>query len=178
MNNENLARFLNLSGKLKEIKRTGWVEAGVSNPESVADHVFRVTLLCMILADEKSLDTLKVMRMAIIHDLSEAITGDLTPKQKTPSYVHEEKDAMNQLFNLLSDQLKQTYSDVWQEYSHNHTPESRMVHEVDKLEMLLQASEYETTRKSGTHLEHFWETEINPMYNELIKSFRILNKKD
>jgi putative hydrolase of HD superfamily len=68
------------SGKLKELKRTGWVESGILEPESVADHSYRTTLLAMILSDQKGLDTLKTVKMALLHDLVESVTGDLTQR--------------------------------------------------------------------------------------------------
>jgi putative hydrolase of HD superfamily len=172
VNNEDLTRFLHLSGKLKDLKRTGWVEAGIRDPESVADHVFRVTLFSMILSDDKILDTLKVIRMALIHDLPESLIGDLTPKQKTSSHINNENDAMNQVLRLLPEQPKKSYHTIWEEYIRNNTPESRIVHEADKLEMLLQAAEYEARGEPGKKLELFWKTEISPEYKELVRAFR------
>lgn len=177
MNKENLIKFLHLCGKLKELKRTGWVEAGVSNPESVADHVFRTTLFSMILSDDKGLDTLKVMRMALIHDLSEALTGDLTPAQKTPSYINDENEAMKQLLTLLPNRLMDNYTVAWQEYQLNTTPEAKIVHEADKLEMLLQASEYEAAGESDKRLQHFWDTKISSAYTELVNTFRTISRE-
>ena len=77
-----LIEFISEVGRLKRLPRTGWVESGVPDPESVADHSFRVALLTLVLADLKGLDALKAVRMALIHDLGEAETGDLTPARR------------------------------------------------------------------------------------------------
>src|SRR3990170_2892125 len=79
----NLVNFFETVGKLKATARSGWVEAGIQKPESVADHTFRTSIICMIYSDLEGLDELRVLRMALIHDLPEAITGDLTPLKKT-----------------------------------------------------------------------------------------------
>ncbi|MEM5772607.1 MAG: HD domain-containing protein [Candidatus Aenigmatarchaeota archaeon] len=75
--NEELIEFFKTIGKLKKIERTGWVtNVGIENPESVAEHSFRSAVLCMIFSDIKKLDTEKMVRMALIHDLAEALIGD------------------------------------------------------------------------------------------------------
>jgi 5'-deoxynucleotidase YfbR-like HD superfamily hydrolase len=83
VNHEDLLEFLRNAGDLKMIPRTGWVQAGIKEPESVADHSFRMTLLAMVLSDQMGLDTEKVVRMALIHDLAESRTGDL-PQARNP----------------------------------------------------------------------------------------------
>jgi putative hydrolase of HD superfamily len=70
--------------QLKQLYRQGWLHKGISlqNCETVAEHSFCVALLALILADEYSveLDTAKVIRMALIHDLGEIYAGDFTPR--------------------------------------------------------------------------------------------------
>ena len=87
----NLTKFLHYTGRLKQIKRTGWINAGLTQSESVADHTYRTTMLSMIFADIESLNTLKILRMSLLHDLPEAIIGDLTPSQKTARTKEKEK---------------------------------------------------------------------------------------
>jgi len=53
---------------------------GLKNPESVADHAYCVAAIAMVLSDSKKLDSEKILKMAILHDLAESITGDLTPE--------------------------------------------------------------------------------------------------
>src|SRR5262245_57028480 len=81
-----LARFLHRAGRLKATPRTGWIDRGVpvGEAESVADHSFRVALLAWLAAhlaaaDDPALDVDRVLALALIHDLAEALTGDLTP---------------------------------------------------------------------------------------------------
>ncbi len=159
----NIAGLMEKAGKLKELKRTGWVEVGVPSPESVADHSYRVSLLSMILSDQKKLDTLKVVRMALIHDLAESKIGDLTPRQKQEDHEKFENDAMKEILSYLPKEVHELYLETWDEYQQNESPEAKLVHNSDKLEMLYQAKEYE---KTGAKLEQFWETKIDPEYEK------------
>lgn len=151
------------AGKLKELKRTGWIESGVPQPESVADHSYRVALLAMTLSDQKGLDTLKTVRIALLHDLAESEVGDLTPRQKQVNHEDLESEAMKEVLSELPGEIRKLYLDAWDEYQRNETPEAKLVHNADKLEMLIQAKEYES---KGSKLDQFWETELDPEYNK------------
>ena len=152
---DNLIRFLRMSGRLKRIRRSGWVEVGVDSPESVADHTFRTAILCMIFSDLEDLDGLKMLQMALIHDLPEVITGDLTPTERTVEAMEREDAAMEQLLSLLPGRLRERYLKIWLEYAECKTKEARAVRELEKLEMALQAREYEKAQPSLKGLERF-----------------------
>ena len=64
--------FLRAVGRLKGLPRTGWLEAGVKRPESVAEHSYKTAVFAMVLADLQGLDAERAMRMALIYDLAEA----------------------------------------------------------------------------------------------------------
>ena len=76
---ENTSTIFDIILHLKTIPRSGWQKKlGIKRPESVADHAFGVAAIAMILSDSKRLDSAKVLKMAILHDLAESLTGDLT----------------------------------------------------------------------------------------------------
>ena len=158
-----LKGLMEKAARLKVTKRTGWMEYGVTSPESVADHSYSTALLSMILSDLQRLDTLKVLRMALIHDLAESKTGDLTPRQKTSIYGEKEANAMEEILDTLPEETRRLYHDAWREYKENTSPEARLVHNTDKLDMLYQAREYE---KKGYKLDQFWETPIDKEYQK------------
>ncbi len=142
---EGLVDFLKMTGRLKREPRRGWVlKAGVSNPESVADHTFRLVLLSMVLGDLRGLNTEKMMKLAVIHDLGESLIGDITPedKDKVESKELDEVNAINEVFSHLPDNLRESYSRLWTELGTSSSAEAKLVHDADKLEMALQASEY------------------------------------
>ncbi len=71
--------FLLEVSKLKTMQRTGWVLMGVKNPETIADHTFRLALACWLLAEKRGLNAAKAVKMALAHDLCEVYAGDMTP---------------------------------------------------------------------------------------------------
>ena len=155
---DSLGEFFRLSGQLKRVPRSGWVEVGVDSPESVAEHTFRTAIFCMIFSDLEGLDKLKMLQMALLHDLPEVITGDLTPSEKTEEAMQLEDIAMKQLLNLLPVRLRERYLKIWLEYAECKTREARAVRELEKLEMALQAREYEKAQPSLKELERFIES--------------------
>jgi putative hydrolase of HD superfamily len=163
MDTDGLIDFIAEAGRLKRLPRTGWVESGVPDPESVADHSFRVALIAMILSDAQKLDTLKTVRMALLHDLAEAETGDLTPSQKevdTEGFKHAEDTAMVRLLEKLPEAIRGAYRAAWREFSDASTEEARLVRDADKLEMVMQASEYQQEIGDCGKLMRFWHAEI------------------
>lgn len=151
----NFVKFLEIAGRLKRTPRAGWVEVGIQQPESVADHTFRTSILCMIYADMEGIDQLKLLRMALIHDLPEAIIGDLTPSKKTKESKKKEDAAINQILNLLPKKQREKYITVWNEYQEGKTREAKAVRQLEKLEMALQAKEYEKAGLPSQSLKRF-----------------------
>ena len=152
---QGIIKFLKMSGTLKKIQRTGWVDVEVYEPESVADHSFRTAVLCMLYSDLKNLDTLKMLKMALIHDLPEAIIGDLMPSQKTPKTKKDEQDAMCHILSLLPEKQRTDYLAVWTEYQQGKTKEAKAARQLDKIEMAIQAKEYEKMGHEKKSLERF-----------------------
>ena len=161
---ERLTRFLKLAGRLKKAPRRGWViNVGVANPESVADHTFRMVLLAMLLGDLRGLDTEKMMRLALIHDLGESLTGDITPldSDRIETKEKEENTAIEKIFSNLPSKLKEKYLQLWGELKSGLSIEAKLISEMDKLEMALQASEYMEEGYSKEILSEFKISAIN-----------------
>jgi putative hydrolase of HD superfamily len=162
MDPERAVGFLRYAGRLKGIRRTGWVESGVGDPESVADHSYRTALLAMVLADAEGADTLAAVRMALLHDLAEAECGDMTPRMKEadPGWMLREEEAAAKILGLLPEPLRERYLDSWREYTRGESREARLVHAADKLEMLLQAREYVEAGEDAGRLMRFRHVEV------------------
>lgn len=153
-----LMDFFHEVGKLKKIKRTGWVREGVPHPESVAEHNFRVAIMAMILA-KGNMNVEKITKMALFHEIGEAVIGDLVWSRAgiTNANVKKEKDekeraAVRRLCEHFGD--KEDVYELWEEFEEGKTPEAKFVKDVDKLEMALQAFEYET--EHGKSLDEFY----------------------
>ena len=155
LNLQNVIKFLEITGILKRTPRAGWVDVGVYQPESVADHTFRTAFLCMLYADMEALDPLKLLRMALIHDLPEAVIGDLTPSQKTVETKEKEETAISQILSLLPKKQRENYLAIWNEYQEGKTREAKAVQQLEKIEMALQAKEYKKFGSANKSLERF-----------------------
>ncbi len=132
--------------QLKHLFRQGWIQRGISqdNCETVAEHTFGNAMLCLMLASRfPELDALRVLQMALIHDVGEAYVGDITPLDNVPASTKKalESEALEKIFGKLPG--GSSLIDIWQEYEAQQTPEAKFVKQIDRLEFALQASVYE-----------------------------------
>jgi len=74
--------FFHTAANLKKIPRQGWIDKlSIDNPESVADHTFSMAIMGMIFSDLENYNAEKILKIILLHDLAESITGDMTPEQ-------------------------------------------------------------------------------------------------
>ena len=162
---KNTIDFLSACGKLKRTLRTGWTKyPRITSVESVAEHSFRIALMAFVFGtqektdDDDGLDVQKLVTLALVHDISECIVGDITPHCGVSKEEKNrlEVEAMRTLKETLgSDMGGETIERLWLEYENGSSREARVVKELDKLEMLLQASEYEN-EYGGVDLTEFY----------------------
>lgn len=152
--NELIAAFARV-GALKSLRRAGWVRKGIAQPESVADHSFRAAVLALLLAPRLGVDADRLVRLVLVHDLPESDpeVGDITPfcGVDPAEKRRREAETMARLARMLpeGEQLRA----LWAEYDENVTSEARAAHQIDALEMALQAAEYQAA--TGTDLSEF-----------------------
>jgi putative hydrolase of HD superfamily len=148
--------FFHLLTRLKTTHRAGWRRFGISNCESISDHMYRMSIITMMAPSSLSskLDMAKCTRMALIHDMAESLVGDITPVD--PVSKEEKSRRESETMDYICDKLLgkmngglngREVREIWQEYEDSKTQESLFVHDVDKIELLLQMVEYE--RESG-----------------------------
>jgi len=136
---------------LKDERRTGWRLRGVDDPESVAAHAWGVAYLVLALGDRfrgdlPGVDLDRALRLAVVHDVAEAETGDVaTRADSTADPVDPaakeaaEREAMADLAGPLPDRVR----DAWEAYEARESPEAILVKECDLLDVCLQAVIYE-----------------------------------
>lgn len=131
-------------------------------PESVADHSFGCAVLAMCLSDLRGLDTEKLMRLALLHDLHEALIGDYDSfdKQRIGEVQAKknQQQAINDVFAALPEAIRESYVSLAEEYLRQETPEAKLVKQIDKLEMIMQALQYEKQGYDGSKLQVFWDS--------------------
>jgi len=155
-----IEKFFEKVLELKNVPRQGWKEKlEINNPESVADHSYSTTVLSMILSDMKGLDTEKIIRMALLHDLAESIIGDITPDHITKNEkIHKENHAIKQILKNLPDGITESYFEIWNDYQKKLSREAILLHDIDKLEMAFQAKFYQKNGISKEKLKTFFDT--------------------
>lgn len=146
-NLEKIFDFLKQIEKLKSTLRYNKTTTGRN--ESTADHSWRLALMIPIVAKELAvdIDIEKSMKIALVHDLAEAITGDIDAIKIAEGKFSKEKkhqleiEAIEKIKNTLPDELGKEIRDLWNEYEYCSTKEGEFVKGVDKLETLTQLAE-------------------------------------
>ncbi len=139
---ESIVKFLFEVGMLKRTPRSGWQFLG-SGSESVAEHAFRTTMIAYVLARlDGTVDADRVLRLALVHDLPEARTGDLNYMNQKYVTADEQRAAEHMSANLpFGDELIALLA----EYRAQETAEAILSRDADNLEMLLELKEHHDT---------------------------------
>lgn len=164
---------------LKKRLRAGWVKRGVTNAESVADHSWRAGLMAYLLAPE-GYDKNKMLLMGCIHDLCEIYDEDYTPIDGISKEEKEkrEKIAAEKFLKLLPKKDYEEWKSLWYEVEARETKESKFVKEVEVLEMVFQALEYEKSSNFEKDLTEFLETSRKRITHPvLVKQFDEIDKR-
>lgn len=136
--------FLRAAERLKNVTRSAWTSAG--RRESVAEHSWRLALMALALRPAfPEVDFARVLEMCIVHDLGEAIGGDVpAPVQaqgaaagEAPKAAQERRDLLDLLAPLPAER-RDAITALWDEYEGASTPEARLAKALDKLETILQ----------------------------------------
>jgi putative hydrolase of HD superfamily len=146
-----LLKFLHLSEGLKNELRNG--RTSTEKKESVAEHTWRVSLMVFMFSRflDQKICVEKALKIAIVHDLAELITGD------KPYFVYEghqankqdkfeqELNAMKHLQSLLPESIGTEFLELWKEYEQGETYEAKFVKAIDKIEAQIQHNEMSYT---------------------------------
>jgi len=140
--------FLLETIKAKRMVRTGWKMNGVHNPESVAEHAFQLCIIVLIVSDYLGVDKEKLIKMALIHDLGEITTGDMVwiqgniiDEAKRKKKESLESIGIEKMFSILGSPTE--YKSIFDEMIQRKSIESEVFWQIDKLELVIQAAQYE-----------------------------------
>lgn len=161
--------------RLKHLARSGWLRVGVSHPESVAGHSWGVACLTLLLLPD-DMNRERALQYAILHDLAEVRTGDVTPHDgiERDEKIRREREAMRSMCEHLP--MGESLDALWVAYEEQGDPESRFVRELDRLDMALQALVYaqdghdvlEFIRSADPQITH---TALRPIMDALWERF-------
>lgn len=148
-----VAHFLYEAGALKHARRTGWWMAGVRDPESVAEHSWRTSLIATIIAKLEGADPARAAFLAVWHDTQESRTGDVNYLGKKYSTGVDPREVTADQTAGMPEVLVSAVRDLVAEYEAKESPEAVCARDADKLECLLQGIEY---RSQGYESAQRW----------------------
>ena len=167
--------FFKDASNLKNIPRQGWIDKlSIDHPESVADHSYSMSIMAMIISDLGNYDSEKILKMVLLHDLAESKIGDFTPGQISKDEKEKiENQAFHEIMENLPTRISSEYAEIWKEYQNQISVESQFVHQIDRLEMALQAKIYQKSGSSKENISTFLETAksdiTNPKLQQLFR---------
>ena len=152
--------FFKTAVNLKNISRQGWIDKlSLKHPESVADHSYSMAIMGMIISDLENYNSEKILKMILLHDLAESKIGDYTPNQiSKENKIKIENNAYDEMISTLPESIKSQYAQIWKEYQKQESPESKIVRQIDKLEMALQAKMYQYEGSPKVSVESFFKS--------------------
>jgi putative hydrolase of HD superfamily len=134
-----ILEFLRSAERLKNVHRSAWTSTGA--PESVAEHTWRLCLMVVVLADEFGpLNVGRLLKMCIVHDLGEAIGGDVPAVKQDPAApksANERRDLLT-LLEPLPAKSRDEIVALWDEYEAAASAEAKIAKALDKLETIMQ----------------------------------------
>ena len=136
---DGILAFLRTAERLKSVTRSGWTTAG--ERESVAAHTWRLCLLAVVLADRfPAIDLARLLKICLIHDLGEALHGDIPAPEQTADAgkAAEERSDLLEVLAPLPAHLREELTALWDEYEAAQSVEGRLAKGLDKLETILQ----------------------------------------
>jgi len=146
---------------LDRVPRAGYLLRGVSEPESVAAHSHGLALLVSLVAPVATppVDALDAVRMALIHDLSESSTMDIPMPVGDAPFRAAKKAVETTLFQRLFAGQGDDWGRLFQEFQGVTSPAARLVHGLDKVQMMVKVLGYE--REGRGNLDDFWRNPDN-----------------
>ncbi|XP_045597253.1 5'-deoxynucleotidase HDDC2-like [Procambarus clarkii] len=159
-NAKSCLEFFKQIGRLKHMKRTGWVLRNVSEPETISGHMYRMAIISFLLDENDNVNRDRVMKISLVHDMAESTVGDLTPHcgVSEEDKHKQEVAAMEHFITLVGEKAGNEMFNLFMEYEEQKTPEAKLVKDLDKFDMILQAFEYETSQDRKGSLEEFFKS--------------------
>lgn len=164
---DSIMSFMGLMERLKNELRHSWTSSG--RQESVAEHSWRLSLLILSIHPnlEHPVNLLRTLKMAIIHDCVEALSGDIPVFDLITNEDHaikqaREEAAIDKIAKLLGPPIGDEIQQLWYEFEERKTPEAKLVYALDKLECKIQHNEADisTWNKHEKGLSIDWEDDL------------------
>jgi putative hydrolases of HD superfamily len=138
-----VASFLFEMGHLKRVPRSGWLLLGVPQPETIAEHSFRVGMVGMALAAIEGADVGRTAALCLLHDAHETRIGDVPSVGRAYVTTAAPEAVSRHQTAGMPDAAAKAFQELTAEFESGQTIEAQVARDADKLETLLQAVEYQ-----------------------------------
>ena len=156
------------AGTLKRLPRTGWLNAGIKYPETIAEHSHRTGLIGAVLAIMEGADPAKVAFMGVVHDTQETRIGDIAYIGRRYLKAADNRDVTNDQTAGAPPAVRDALAEVVDEIESYKTLESVVHRDADKLECLFQAIEYRET--GNTNMQQFYDSMLDDLVTPSAKA--------
>ncbi|MDB5150310.1 MAG: family hydrolase [Mucilaginibacter sp.] len=172
-----ILEFLHVTENLKKLIRHSWLSDG--RQESVAEHTWRMSMMFLLVEPHLGVkvDSLKTLEMIIIHDIIEALVGDVpafeqfnaeTKLQK----IKMETEAIDQIRLTLNNETGEKFHSLWHEFENKQTNEAKVANALDKLEAQIQHNEAGVSTWLDIEKEMLYMMQKHVDFNEFLTVFK------
>lgn len=172
-----ILEFLHIAENLKKLIRHSWLSDG--RRESVAEHTWRMSLMFLLVEPHLGItvDAKKTLEMIIIHDIIEALVGDIpafeqfnaeTKLQK----IKMETEAIDEIRRTLDNQTGEKFHALWHEFENKETNEAKVANALDKLEAQIQHNEADVSTWLDIEKEMLYMMQKHVEFNEFLTVFK------
>ena len=160
--------YLFEAGTLKRLPRTGWLNAGIKHPETIAEHSHRTALVGAILAVMEGADPAKVALMGVVHDTQETRVGDIAYIGRRYLKAADNRDVTADQTAGAPPAVREALAAIVDEIETYETREAIIHRDADKLECLFQAIEYRET--GNTNMQQFYDSMLSDLTTRSAKN--------
>ncbi|XP_030745912.1 HD domain-containing protein 2 [Sitophilus oryzae] len=163
-------KFLEFVNSLKHLPRRGWIFSKIKDHETISGHMYSMGLMTFLLGNNSKLDRLKCLQLCLVHDLAEAIVGDITPHDNVPEdEKHKQEDeAMKEITGHIGQPGLLIYN-LYKEYEAKETPEARFVKDLDRFDLLFTAACYEKRDGEALKCQEYFDALEGKFSNPFVK---------
>lgn len=172
-----ILEFLHVAENLKKLIRHSWLSDG--RRESVAEHTWRMSLMFLMVEPHLgiTIDAKKTLEMIIIHDIIEALVGDVpafeqfnaeTKVQK----IKMESEAINEIRLTLGNETGEKFHSLWHEFENKETNEAKVANALDKLEAQIQHNEADISTWLDIEKEMLYMMQKHVDFNDFLTIFK------
>lgn len=168
-----ILEFLHLTENLKKLIRHSWLSNG--REESVAEHTWRVSIMFMLIEPHLGvkIDALKTLEMIVIHDIIEALVGDVPAFESFDKDVkllktQKETHAIEEIKRMLNNETGDKFYSLWHEFEERTTNEAKVANALDKLEAQIQHNEADIATWLDIEKEMLFMLDKHVNFNEFL----------